>query len=70
MGSDGETMSSSGVGRRQALQEEVQSSVETIMVHPDTGDLLPNKAEWGLGRWLCNVLVIEHKDLCHTQAST
>ena len=59
-------MSSSGVGRRQALQEEVQSSLETIMVHPDTGDLLPNKAERGLGRWLSDAFVIEYKDLCHT----
>lgn len=63
MGCNGETVPSSGVGRRQALQEEEQSSVETVVVHADAGDLLPNKAERGLGQWLCNVLVIQAQGL-------
>lgn len=40
-------MFSSGVGGRQAFQEEVQRCVETIVVNADVGDLLPNKAELG-----------------------
>lgn len=30
----------------------------TVVVCADAGDLLPNKAERALGRWLCKVLVI------------
>lgn len=30
----------------------------TVVVRADAGDLLPNKAERALGRWLCKVLVI------------
>lgn len=42
-----ETLLSSGMGRRQAFEEEVQRGVDNIVVHVDVGDLLPSKADWG-----------------------
>lgn len=63
VGCNGETVSSGGVGRRQACRRSTEQC-GTVVVRADAGNLLPNKAErrWGDGSVRC--LSSEHKDLC------